>query len=124
MAARKACSPMRPLLLCAALAGAATIPRHAPEFAMNTADGKQILLSQYNGKTIVFIFILTTCSHCQQTIGILNKLQPEYDTRGLQVVACAIEDAAKQNLPGFTAKYKPQFPVGFSLREPVYQFLQ
>ena len=112
------------LLLTAALAGAATVPRQAPEFAMTTADGKQVLLSQYNGKTIVFAFILTTCPHCQKTIGVLSKLQPEYAKRGVQMLACAIEDAAKQNLPGFVDKFKPPFPVGFAARESVYQYLQ
>src|SRR5689334_23167963 len=85
-------------LLCFTLASAATVPRHAAEFAMTSGQGKQILLSQYSGKTIVFAFILTTCPHCQQTIRILSKLQPEYAGRGLQVLACAMEDAAKQNL--------------------------
>src|SRR5437879_8071252 len=106
MALPKASLWMRSFFLCAALAGAATIPRHSPEFAMNTADGKQILLSQYNGKTVVFAFILTTCPHCQQTIGILSKLQAEYAARGVQMLACAIEDAAKQNLHGFIEKLK------------------
>ena len=124
MAARKAFLRMLLSWLCVAMAGAATIPRHSPEFAMNTADGKQILLSQYNGKTVVFAFILTTCPHCQHTIGILSKLQPEYAARGVQVLACAIEDAARQNLPGFIDKYKPPFPFGFSPRESVYEYLQ
>jgi peroxiredoxin len=111
-------------LLCASFAGAATIPRHAPEFALNTADGKQILLSQYNGKSVVFAFILTTCPHCQYTIGLLSKLQPEYAARGVQVLACAIEDAAKQNLPGFINKFKPPFPVGYSPRQSVLDWIQ
>src|SRR5438105_445561 len=110
MSVRKASMWMLSLLLCAALATGATIPRRSPEFAMNTADGKQILLSQYNGKTVVFAFILTTCPHCQQTIGILSKLQPEYASRGVQMLACAIEDGARQNLPGFIDKFKPPFP--------------
>ncbi len=110
--------------LSATLAGAATVPRHSPEFAMTGADGKQILLSQYNGKTVVFAFILTTCPHCQHTLGILSKLQPEYAKRGVQILACAIEDAAKENLPGFIQQFKPPFPVGFAPRTSVYEYLQ
>lgn len=112
------------LFSCAALAGAETIPRHADEFAMTNAGGKQILLSQYTGKSIVLAFILTTCPHCQHTIGILNKLQSEYTGRGLQVLACAIEDAAKQNLPGFIEKFKPAYPIGYAPRDSVYAYLQ
>src|SRR5262245_43924786 len=123
MALRKAFSWI-PLFLAIGFAAAATIPRHSPEFAMKTADGKQILLSDYNAKTIVFAFILTTCPHCQKTIGILSKLQPEYAARGLQMLGCAIEDAAMQNLPGFINQFKPSFPVGYAGRDSVYQYLQ
>jgi peroxiredoxin len=124
MVVRKASAGMLALFLSAAVAGAATIPRHSPEFAINTADGKQILLSQYNGKTVVLAFILTTCPHCQHTLGILGKLQTEYAGRGVQMLACAIEDAAKKNIPGFIDKFKPPFPVGFSPRDSVYEYLQ
>src|SRR6476469_7014329 len=110
--------------LCSVLAAAATIPRHSPEFAINTVDGKQILLTQYHGKVVLLAFILTTCPHCQATIGMLWKMQPEYAARGLQVLSCAIANAAKQNVPGFIAKFHPSFPVGYSPRESVYEYLQ
>jgi peroxiredoxin len=124
MLTRKVSIGMLAVFFSVTLAGAATIPRQSPEFAMNTVDGKQILLSQYRGKAVVFAFILTTCPHCQQTIGILSKLQPEYAARGVQVLACAIEDAARQNVPGFIAKFHPPFPVGYSPRDSVYEYLQ
>ena len=119
----KASAGMLALFLSSVLAGA-TIPRTTPEFAINTTDGRQILLSQYRGKTVVLAFILTTCSHCQKTIGILSKLQPEFAARGVQILACAMEDAAKQNVPGFIGKFKPSFPVGYSPRDSVYEYLQ
>jgi peroxiredoxin len=111
-------------LLLSSVLGGATIPRSTPEFAINTTDGKQILLSQYRGKTVVLAFILTTCPHCQQTIGVMSKLQPEYAGRGVQMLACAIDDAARQNLPGFVTKFHPPFPVGYSPRDSVYEYLQ
>jgi peroxiredoxin len=92
----KASIGMLALFLSSILA-AATIPRNTPEFAINTTDGKQILLTQYRGKSVVLAFILTTCPHCQKTIGMLGKLQPEYAARRIQ--ALAIEDAARQNVP-------------------------
>lgn len=39
---------------------AAEIPRKAPEFAIQTADGKQLLVSQYRGKVLCLVFIITT----------------------------------------------------------------
>ena len=48
------------LTLLAGLAFAAYVPRKSPEFAIQTPDGKQVLLSIYSGKVVCFLFILTT----------------------------------------------------------------
>jgi hypothetical protein len=48
------------LLLLAAAAFAIDIPRKSPEFAIQTTDGKQLLVSQYRGKVLCLVFILTT----------------------------------------------------------------
>ncbi len=48
------------LLLLAAAAFAADIPRKSPEFVIQMMDGKQLLVSQYRGKVLCLVFILTT----------------------------------------------------------------
>jgi peroxiredoxin len=112
------------LLLLAATCFSADIPRKAPEFAIDTNSGKQILLSQARGKVVALAFILTTCPHCQHTVQILTKLQNEYGPRGFQVLASAIEDNAGQAVPDFTKRFQPSFPVGFNKRDSVLEFLQ
>lgn len=101
--------------LTAAGAGAQTLPRKAPEFAISTADGKSIPLSQYKGKPLVLAFILTTCSHCQHTVELLSKLQPAYAARGVQMVASAIDQGAEAAVPLFVKNFHPPFPVGYNL---------
>jgi peroxiredoxin len=114
-----------PLLLCvASLAQGATVPRPAPDFAVDLTDGSQIHLSQYHGKVVVMAFILTTCPHCQFTSRILTKLQQEYGPRGFQVVASAIEDMAKMNVPDFIRNFNPAYPVGYTQREVAESFLE
>ena len=39
---------------------AADIPRKSTEFAIHLPDGKQILASEYRGKVLCLVFILTT----------------------------------------------------------------
>ena len=39
---------------------AAEIPRKAPEAAIQLAGGKQILVSDYRGKVLCLVYILTT----------------------------------------------------------------
>jgi len=100
--------------VCVALA--ADVPRPSPDFAINTIEGPQIRLSAYKGKVCVLAFILTTCPHCQKTVGYLSAIQKEYGPRGLQVVASAIEDMAKMNVPDFIKNFQPSFPVGSAAR--------
>jgi hypothetical protein len=48
------------LALLAGSAFAAQIPRKSPEFAIQLLDGKQLLVSSYQGKVLCLVFILTT----------------------------------------------------------------
>ena len=112
------------LMLFGVLAPAATVPRPAPEFRIDLAGGKTASLSQYKGKTVALIFILTYCPHCQKIVSLLTEDQNQYGPRGFQVLASAIEDGAAAAVPGFVKKFNPPFPVGSNGRVPVLDFLQ
>ena len=112
------------IALLAGVLSAAQVPRHSPEFAINMADGRQVLLSQYRGKVVALAFILTTCPHCQQTIQVLSKLQNEYGPRGFQVLASATDEMPKLYVPDFIRKFQPPFPVGYSNRDSAIEYLQ
>jgi peroxiredoxin len=103
---------------------AGTLPRTAPEFSINLTTGKQVALSQFKGKVVAMIFILTYCPHCQKTVGFLSKEQAEYGPRGFQAVASAIEDMAASAVPDFLKRFNPPFPLGYNARGPVLEFLQ
>jgi thiol-disulfide isomerase/thioredoxin len=93
---------------------AAQLPRKSPELQMQVPNGKTILLSQYKGKPVVLAFILTTCTHCQYTTGLLVKMQNEYGPKGLQVLECAVNTGADNLIPAFTQTFKTNFPVGYN----------
>jgi peroxiredoxin len=105
-------------------ARAAEIPRPSPNFVINLAPNKQIRLSDYRGKTVVLAFILTYCSHCQAVVRGLIKDQQELGSKGLQVIAAAIEDMAASAVPGFIRQFAPTFPVGYSTNGEAIKFLQ
>ena len=73
---------------------------------------------------MLLAFILTTCSHCQATTGLLSKAQTEYGPRGLQIVECAIDQGAEAFVPRFIQSFAPAFPVGFRDFETAQTFLQ
>jgi peroxiredoxin len=107
----------------AAIAG--TLPRQAPpKFVIHLTNGQQVPLTQFQGKAMALIFILTYCPHCQQAVSTLSKAQTEFGARGFQVVASAIEDKAAEAVPDFLKRFHPPFPVGYNDRAPVLEFLE
>jgi thiol-disulfide isomerase/thioredoxin len=112
------------LILTAAAVVAINVPRQSPELAIKLPGRKQVLLSQYQGKVVVVAFILTWCPHCQKTIGYLSKDQNAYGPRGLQVLASAVEDVARANLPAFIRQFNPPFPVGFDDQTVAINYLE
>jgi peroxiredoxin len=99
-------------------------PRKAPEFTVVEPSGKQMLLSSYKGKVVVLAFISTACSHCQAECGVLNKLQGELGSKGLQPLAVAFNDNAALLVNDFVQNFHVAFPVGSASRETVMGYLQ
>src|SRR4051794_20421139 len=106
------------------LASGAQLPRPAGDLTINLNGGKKLQLSTYKGKPLVLAFILTTCSHCQATTGMLSKLQAEYGPRGLQVVESAIDQGAEAFVPRFIQTFNTPFPVGFNDYTVAQEFTQ
>jgi peroxiredoxin len=113
------------LLLCLLVTArsAVTVPRPAPEFVVRGPSG-EVLLSQYRGKVVLLALIFTTCPHCQHTVGIMSEVQKEYGSRGFQALGSAFNETAAQLLPAFLTQFHPNFPVGYSARATVLEFLQ
>ncbi|HUJ22116.1 MAG TPA: TlpA disulfide reductase family protein [Bryobacteraceae bacterium] len=121
MVSRRSCALFLGL---AGISLGATLPRPSPDFAIGLNNGSQLHLNQFQGKVVVVAFILTYCPHCQFTAEILSRLQKEYGSQGLQVVASAIEEMASMAVPDFVKKFQPGYPVGFNQREVAEDFLQ
>ena len=114
-------------LLTLALAAAASlagqeVPRKAGEWAIQVPNAKPISLADYKGKPVVLAFVLTTCPHCRHCVELLNKLQPDYARRGVNIVASAIDQNPATAVPLFIKYMHPPFPVGFNDPNAVLTF--
>lgn len=118
------------ILVALALAAASVIPvaaqtpRPAGEFVINMPDGSQKLLSSYKGKVVCLAFFFTTCPHCQDMSRLLSQVAPEYAPKGAQIIAAAFDDNAKEGVSGFISQYVRNFPMGYTDRGAVLEFLQ
>jgi len=110
--------------LAALSVAAADVPRPAPDFTVNMANGKPIKLSDYKGKVLVVEILLTTCSHCQRASQGINKVQRELGAQGMQSIGVAVNEMAQMLVEDYTKQFNLDFPVGWSTREPVVQLLQ
>ena len=102
----------------------APVPRKAPELAIQM-PGKQMLLSNYKGYTVVLAFMSTTCPHCQHLAGIMAQLQPEYAPKGVQMLGVVFNAEAPAELPNFARVFaRGAFPVGMSTDAIVTEFVK
>jgi peroxiredoxin len=110
--------------LAATVGFGASVPRQTPEFAVLMPDKTQILLSQYRGKVVLLEVLFTTCPHCQNTSQVMSRLQTEYGPKGFQAIGVAFNEMAHMLVADFVRDFKVNYPVGYSLRDPVVNFLQ
>jgi cytochrome c biogenesis protein CcmG, thiol:disulfide interchange protein DsbE len=63
----------------------------APEFSIQTDQGKQITPTSFGGKVLVLNFWATWCSPCVQEIPSLNAFQRKFANTGVVVVAVSVD---------------------------------
>lgn len=103
---------------------AVDVPRPASEFVIKTPNSGQILLSKYRGKVVALEFLFTTCPHCQHASQLMSQMQTEYGPKGFQALGVAFNDMSQMLVSDFVRDFKVNYPVGYSMREPVNAFLQ
>jgi thiol-disulfide isomerase/thioredoxin len=83
----------------------------APNFTLETLDGKNVSLSDYRGKAVLVNFWATWCGPCKIETPWLVELQNEYGSQGLQVVGVAMDDSGKDEIAKFAKDMGVNYPV-------------
>lgn len=87
----------------------ATNKVQAPDFKLQTMDGKTFNLADHKGKVIVLNFWATWCPPCRQEIPDFNKLQKELGNQGLQIVGISLD----QEGPDVVREYMKEMPFNY-----------
>lgn len=103
---------------------AADSARPSPAFSIQRPGAAPLPLSQYRGKVVALAFIDTHCPHCQKLTGYLSGLAPKYAAKGVQILECAFNLDAQSSLAEFERQFHPSFPVGYSDRASVLEYLR
>jgi peroxiredoxin len=99
-------------------------PRRAPAYAVQLLDGQRVTLASQLGKVVLLAFVNTDCPHCLDTCRLMQRLQEDYGARGVQMLAVAFDQRAKQDLPLFVRRCGAKFPVGWDTPAALLRFLE
>ena len=104
----------------AALMQAASVGTVAPDVRVSVpSTGAVLSTASMRGEIVLVQFLLTECSHCQQTAAMLSRLQAEFKGRGLKIVGAAIDDGPRTSaaIDLFRSANHVEFPVGYADRQ-------
>jgi thiol-disulfide isomerase/thioredoxin len=83
----------------------------APDFTLESLDGKNLRLSDLRGKAVLLNFWATWCGPCKIETPWLVELQNQYGAQGLQVVGVAMDDSGKEDIAKFAKDMGVNYPV-------------
>jgi cytochrome c-type biogenesis protein len=83
----------------------------APDFSLESLDGKTTRLSDFRGKAVLLNFWATWCGPCKIEMPWFVDLQKQYGSQGLQIVGVAMDDASKEDIGKFAKDMGVNYPV-------------
>src|SRR5947209_6043814 len=92
-------------------AGAQTKGQPAPEFTLQSLDGKTVRLADFRGKGVLLNFWATWCGPCKIEMPWFVELQKEYGPQGLQIVGVAMDDASKDEITKFVKEMGVNYTI-------------
>src|SRR5271157_69129 len=83
----------------------------APDFELQTLDGKTVKLSDFRGKAVMLNFWATWCEPCKIEIPWFVELQKQYGPQGFQIVGVAMDEDSNEEVAKFAQKMSINYPV-------------
>ena len=83
----------------------------APDFELQSLDGKDLRLSSLRGKAVLLNFWATYCGPCKVEMPWFVELQKEYGPQGFQIVGVAMDDAGTDEIAKFAKDMGVNYPI-------------
>jgi peroxiredoxin len=108
-------------LCCIASSGLTGQP--APDFALKSATGENLRLSEYRGEVVMVNFWATWCGPCRQEMPLLDELYGRYERVGFKLLGVNIDDDSRRAMQ-MVQDLGVTFPVLFDDTKSVSKLYQ
>lgn len=82
----------------------------APDFTLQSLDGKTVRLTDFRGKAVLLNFWATWCEPCKQEIPHFVDLQNRYSSQGVQILGISMDDS-EPPVRTFQKEFKVNYPL-------------
>lgn len=106
------------LFALSALASSGLEGQEAPDFALKSATGENLRLSEYRGSVVMINFWATWCGPCRQEMPLLDELYSRYQRVGFNLLGVNIDDDSSRAMD-MARELGVSFPVLFDARKEV-----
>ena len=100
------------------LASSGLVGEPAPDFALKSAGGENLRLSEYRGEVVMINFWATWCGPCRQEMPLLDELYDRYQRVGFRLLGVNIDDDRQQAMQ-MVEELDVSFPVLFDAGKSV-----
>lgn len=89
----------------------------APDFTITDLSGKELSLSDFEGKVIFVNFWATWCPPCRAEIPGFVEVYEEYKDQGMQIIGISVDQWSEDKVRDFVKKYEITYPVAMFTRD-------
>jgi thiol-disulfide isomerase/thioredoxin len=101
------------------------VGQSAPDFALRSAQGDNVRLSEHSGEVVLINFWATWCGPCRQEMPLLDEIYGKYRRAGLVLFSVNVDEPANLEAAREMAKtLRVSYPVLFDERKDVSRAYQ
>jgi peroxiredoxin len=94
----------------------------APNFSLQTQNGKVIELSKLKGKVVLVNFWATWCPPCRAEIPDFIEVYNTYKSKGFEIIGIALDEEGWSKVAPYVKEAKMNYPVVLGSAEVVQQY--